>query len=300
MTRILVTGADGQLGRSLRELAARSTGLASYVFLDRAQLDITQAGQVDRCLDAGHVDCLINAAAYTAVDRAALEPERAMAVNAHAPGQLALACARRNMRLIHVSTDYVFDGRLDRPYRETDPVAPLNTYGRSKCLGEQAVLQADPQAVILRTGWVFSAWGTNFVRGVLQRGRSQAVLRVVDDQWGGPTWAGHLAQAAQALAVRPAGTVPGGLYHFGGRPWTNRYEFADEIIERAHACGLLPRRPRLQAISSAHWAATEPRPANSRLDCARLEALLGPLERDWRSGLDRVLAGLQSQLSATL
>lgn len=293
--RILVTGADGQLGRSLRALAAQAPGAARYTFLNRSQLDITQAGAISAWLDAHPADCLINAAAYTAVDRAASEPDLSRAINAAAPGLLARACAARGLRLLHVSTDYVFDGRLDRPYREDDPAAPLNTYGRGKLEGEHAVLAADARAIVVRTGWVFSAWGGNFVRTMVRLGSQRDTLRVIDDQVGGPTWAGHLARVLLTLALRPASETPGGVYHFGGQPWVSWHGFALEIQARALALGLIARRPRVEAISSAEWPSPEPRPANGRLDCARLEALLGPLERDWRIGLDRVLETWRSE-----
>ncbi len=293
--RILVTGADGQLGRSLRALAEQHPGAARYAFLSRAQLDITQIGNIAAQLDAHPVNCLINAAAYTAVDRAAAEPGLSRAINADAPGLLARACAARGIRLLHVSTDYVFDGRLDRPYRESDPTAPLNTYGQGKRAGEAAVLAADARAIVVRTGWVFSAWGSNFVRTMVRLGAQHDTLRVIDDQIGGPTWAGHLAQALHALALQPAGNVPGGVYHFGGQPWVSWHGFALDILARAHALGLIARLPRVDAIPSADWPSPEPRPANGRLDCARLEALLGPLERDWRGGLDQVLETWRAQ-----
>ncbi|GAA0223886.1 dTDP-4-dehydrorhamnose reductase [Castellaniella daejeonensis] len=287
--RILVTGADGQLGRSLRALARQRPGEARYEFLSRPQLDITQPDAVAAWLDAHPADRLINAAAYTAVDRAAAERDPAHAINAAAPGVLARACAARGIRLLHVSTDYVFDGRLGRPYREEDATAPLNAYGRDKLEGEQAVLAAAPQALVVRTGWVFSAWGHNFVRTMVRLGGQHETLRVIDDQIGGPTWAGHLAQVLHALALRPAGDTPGGVYHFGGHPWISWHGFAREILARAHALGLIARLPSVEAIASAEWPSPEPRPANGRLDCTRLETLLGPLARDWRIGLDQVL-----------
>jgi dTDP-4-dehydrorhamnose reductase len=284
-----VTGSQGQLGRALQALAhARSS--ADYRFASRAELDVTRADVIERWLDAHPADCLINAAAYTAVDRAASEPAAAMMANAQAPEALARACAARNMRFFHVSTDYVFDGRMDRPYREDDATAPLNTYGRSKQAGEQAVLAANPAAIIVRTSWLFSAWGVNFVGTMLRLGHQQAALRVVADQTGGPTWAGHLAAVLQALAQRPGCETPGGIYHFSGRPWVSWQEFAQEIFVQAHAAGLMARIPTLLPIASTEWPTPEPRPANSRLDCGKLEALLGPLERDWRLGLGQVLA----------
>ncbi|MGX5660105.1 dTDP-4-dehydrorhamnose reductase [Castellaniella ginsengisoli] len=293
--RILVTGADGQLGQSLRALAEQRPDEARYEFLSRRQLDVTRADAVAVRLDAHPIDRLINAAAYTAVDRAATEPALSRAINADAPGLLAHACAARGIRLLHVSTDYVFDGRLNRPYREDDPTAPLNTYGRGKLEGERAVLAAAPSAVVVRAGWVFSAWGGNFVRTMVRLGAQHDTLRVIDDQIGGPTWAGHLARVLHTLALRPDESVPGGLYHFGGQPWVSWHGFALEILGRAHTRGLIARAPRVEAIASADWPSPEPRPANGRLDCARLEALLGPLERDWRIGLDRVLDAWRTQ-----
>jgi dTDP-4-dehydrorhamnose reductase len=303
--RILVTGADGQLGRSLRALAAPGDG-AAYTFAGRAGLDILDDDAVARWLDAHPADCLINAAAYTAVDRAASDADAAMALNARAPGGLARQCAARGIRLLHVSTDYVFDGALDRPYRESDAPAPLNTYGRSKWLGEQAVLQAAPEAIVVRTSWVFSAWGGNFVRTMLRLGAQHEVLRVIDDQVGGPTWAGHLALVLDRLArTAPAGDgnrndaparaggpgpgIPGGIYHFAGAPWVSWRGFAQTIFARARALGLIGREPRIEPIAARDWPSPEPRPANSRLDGSRLESLLGPLQRDWREGLDQVL-----------
>ena len=297
--RILVTGADGQLGRSLQALAAHDSGPAVYAFVNRAQLDITDPSAPDRWLDAHPADLLINAAAYTAVDRAAVEKDAALAVNARAPGLLARCCAARGIRLLHVSTDYVFDGALDRAYRETDEPRPLNAYGRGKWQGEQAVLETAADAVILRTSWVFSAWGGNFARTMLRLGAQHEHLRVIDDQIGGPTWAGHLATVLHRLALRagdggaaaPAASsrAPGGIYHFAGAPWVSWHGFAQEIFIRALALGLIPRLPAVEAIPARDWPSPEPRPANSRLDCGRLEALLGPLERDWRIGLDEVL-----------
>ncbi|MGB6007203.1 dTDP-4-dehydrorhamnose reductase [Castellaniella sp.] len=326
--RILVTGADGQLGRSLQALAARDDS-AAYAFANRAQLDITDASAIERWLDARPTDYLINAAAYTAVDRAAAEPEAALAINARAPGLLARACAARDIRLLHVSTDYVFDGTLDRAYRESDAPCPPNTYGRGKWLGEQAILETTADAVILRTSWVFSAWGGNFVRTMLRLGAQHERLRVIDDQIGGPTWAGHLACVLHRLALRsracgpgngaaaaPAAPVPhrpsrqphsdgatastastripGGIYHFSGAPWVSWHGFAQEIFAQALELGLIQRLPAVEAISSRDWPAPEPRPANSRLDCTRLETLLGPLERGWRTGLSEVLRDWQA------
>ncbi|HEX7385671.1 MAG TPA: dTDP-4-dehydrorhamnose reductase [Castellaniella sp.] len=290
--QILVTGANGQLGRALQALPVAS---AHYHFTTRAQLDITQAQSIEHWLDAHPTDALINAAAYTAVDRASREPDLAMAANARAPGLLAQICASRGVRLFHISTDYVFDGTGDRAHREDDATAPQNTYGRSKLLGEQAALCADPSALILRTSWVFSDHPPNFVCTMLHLGAQYRSLQVVADQIGGPTWAGHLARVLHQLVQRPSATTPGGIYHFSGNPWVSWYEFAQEIFAQAQACGQMSPAPALQAIRSDQWPTPEPRPANSRLDTHKLEALLGPLERDWKKGLSAVLATVQSR-----
>jgi len=292
---ILVTGANGQLGRSLREIASVDPARAHYRFASRQDLDITSEAAIGHWLGQHPADCLINAAAYTAVDRATHEPGEAHAANVQAPARLARACARRSIRFLHVSTDYVFDGRLDRPYREEDATAPLNAYGRGKLEGEREVLNHCPDAVIVRTGWVFSAWGDNFVRTMLRLARERPQLRVVADQVGGPTWAGHLAAVLLALAFRPKADTPGGLYHFGGQPWVSWYDFADEIFRQARAQGLLEHVPTIVPIPSGEWPSPEPRPANSRLDNAKLESLLGRLEADWRDGLAQVLQTLKTQ-----
>lgn len=292
--RILVTGSQGQLGRSLQALARAHTD-ADYRFASRAELDVTRTGAIERWLNAYPADCLINAAAYTAVDQAASGCAAAMRVNAQAPEALARACAARGMRFFHVSTDYVFDGRMNRPYREDDATSPLNTYGRSKRAGEQAILSADPTALVVRTSWLFSAWGSNFVRTMLRLGRDHATLRVVADQVGGPTWAGHLAAVLQRLALRQGHETPGGIYHFSGQPWVSWWEFAQEIFARAGVAGLVAQPPVLLPIASTEWPTPELRPANSRLDCGKLEAMLGPLERDWRLGLGQVLADPEFQ-----
>lgn len=289
--KILVTGADGQLGRALQALPP---GPSHTTFATHAQLDITQEHALDRWLDEHPADCLINAAAYTAVDRAAQEPDTVFAVNTDAPGTLARACAQRGLRFLHLSTDYVFDGQLTRPYREDDAAAPLNTYGRSKLLGEQAALAENPATIIVRTSWVFSDRAPNFACTVLRLARQRPSLQVVADQIGGPTWAVHLAQALMRLALQPSAQVPAGPYHFSGYPCASRHAFAQEICRQAQACGYLASTPALEAIASSQWPSPEPRPANSCLDTHKLESLLGPLERDWRKGLKAMLSSLQN------
>lgn len=290
MVRILVTGAGGQLGRSLHDLAATSPSTAVMTFADRQTLDISRADRIATWLADQPADVLINAAAYTAVDQAAAQPAEAAAANAEAPGLLAQACAQYGTRLIHVSTDYVFDGRAGRPYTEDDPVNPLNTYGRSKLEGERRVLAHAPDSIIVRTGWVFSAHGSNFVKTVLRLARSRDTLQIIDDQFGVPTWAGDLARVLLALAMRRG--LPPGVFHYSSAPSTSWHGFAREILRQAHARGLIRRLPVLNPISAKDWPAPEPRPADSRLDGSRLAALLGSEPGDWRLGLARTLDAL--------
>lgn len=288
--RILVTGAGGQLGRSLQDLAQSSPQAAIMAFADRQGLDISRADSIAAWLADQAADVIINAAAYTAVDRAATEPAQAIAANTEAPGLLAQACAQRGMRLIHVSTDYVFDGRAGRPYTEDDPTNPLNTYGRSKLEGEQRVLAHAPDSIIVRTGWVFSAHGGNFVKTMLRLAQARDTLHVIDDQLGIPTWAGDLARVLLALAVHP--DFPPGIFHFSSTPPTSWHGFAQEILAQAHARGLIEQLPTLHPIASRDWPAPEPRPADSRLDGSRLAGLLGLEPCDWRLGLARTLDAL--------
>lgn len=288
--RLLVAGAQGQLGRALQARIARlPAGSVVAQALDRHALDISRDDSVATCLDHFQADVLINAAAYTAVDRAAQEPRQAMIVNAEAPGRLARACAQRGIRLLHVSTDYVFDGQASRPYIETDPVHPLNIYGASKLEGECNVLAQAPDSLILRTSWVFSADGHNFVKTILRLARERNTLRVIGDQIGGPTWASHIAEVLLALSMRARASTPAGVYHFSGTPSVSWHGFAQEIIDQAQQQGLIERRPEIQAIAAHDWPSPEPRPANSGLDNSKLAALLGPLSRDWRSGLRATL-----------
>ncbi len=289
LKRVLVTGADGQIGRSLRDLASQSSA-CHYVFASRQKLDISAACQIDAVLDADCFDVLINAAAYTAVDQAPEHKQRVLDTNARGPGLLAQACARRGIALLHISTDYVFAGNQDGAYVEDAVCQPINFYGHSKMAGELAVLQANQQAMILRTSWVFSAYGNNFVKTMLGLAAG-AELRVVNDQIGGPSWAGHVARALHFMALN-CGAIEGGVYHFGGWPCVSRYDFAQEILLLAYECGLIPALPRLLPVSSQSWPAAQARPANSCLANTKLYALTSALANDWRAGLRQTLSAL--------
>lgn len=292
---VLITGSDGQLGQALRLRAAeaRVAGL-DWLPAPRRELDITDAAAVARWLDANPVGAVINAAAYTAVDRAETEPELAERVNAQGPRVLADACRERGIRLLQISTDYVFDGRKGAAYAEIDVPNPLGVYGRTKLAGERAALSA-PGAIVLRTGWVFSQFGHNFLKTMLRLGAERKRLSVVADQIGGPTHAPALAGALLRMLAPLAagGEVPGGIYHYGGAPAVTWCQFAAAIFAAARAQGLLARVPVLEPVTTAAYGAVAPRPKDARLDCTKLAGLIGPLENDWRDGLAAALAALR-------
>ncbi|MEK6806980.1 MAG: dTDP-4-dehydrorhamnose reductase [Pseudomonadota bacterium] len=287
---ILVTGAAGQLGRECVERGTEVIGV------DRQALDLRDARAIEETLQRLCPKAVINAAAYAAVDRAEQDPDAAFAINRDAVLGLGTACARLQIPLIHISTDYVFDGKKSAPYSEDDPVHPLGVYARSKQEGEQELRRVQKRHLILRTSWVFGRYGANFVKTMLRLAREKPDLRVVADQQGAPTHAGALAEVLLALAHRAAAgeDLPWGTYHYNGQPYTNWHEFAQIIVERAVALGLLAKPVPVRALASADYPTPAQRPENSRLDCARIHARLGVELRDWRLGLDEVLLQLKS------
>ena len=293
---ILVTGAGGQLGR---ELALRLAP-DEAVCLPRAALDLTDAPAVQATLARLRPRVVINAAAYTAVDRAETESELAFAVNRDAPATLARACAEIGAALLHVSTDYVFSGEGRRPWREDDATGPINVYGASKLAGEQAIQRALPQHLIVRTAWVFGAHGPNFVRSVLRLARERGSLRIVADQTGSPTWAGHLAEALITLARRiVAGeALAFGLYHYAGAPATTWHGFAEAVVHAAVAQVLLAAPVPVAPIATAEFPSPARRPAWSVLDGARMAATFGISPPDWRAGLAQTLAAWKASETA--
>lgn len=285
--RLLVLGRTGQVARELAREAARGGHLLRALGRGEAELsDPEGAGAaLAAALDAEAPDAVINAAAYTAVDRAEEEQPLAAAVNGIAPAAMAREAAARGVPFLHVSTDYVFDG-AGGPYAPDAPTAPLGAYGRSKLAGEEGVRAAGGPHVILRTAWVFSAHGSNFVRSMLRAGAERQVLRVVADQRGGPTPAAAIARALVAMARGLGDGVASGTHHLSGAPDTTWAGFAREIMTRAG----LPAR--VEDIAAADWPTAAARPADSRLDCASLEEAFGIVRPDWRRGLDAVLAEL--------
>lgn len=288
---VLVTGAGGQVGRELLRLAALEAGLPAVAGLDRAALDITRADAVAAALRQHAPRLVINAAAWTDVEGAERSPDAAFAANRDGPAVLAAACAAAGIPLLHLSTDHVFDGQGERPWREDDTLAPLGAYGRSKAAGEAAVRERLREHLILRTSWVFGRHGHNFVHAVLARARQGEALRVVEDQVGGPTPARALAAALLALAARHCrgDALPWGTYHLAGQPFVSRLELAAAILAGACRRGLLPAPVPLRAIAAADWPGAALRPANARLDGRRAAAELGLAAPDWRSGLAQLL-----------
>ena len=285
--RILVTGGGGQVGT---ELTRRAAAWKSEVqALGRKDLDITQADAVRETLAAARPAVVINAAAYTAVDKAEEDSEAAFAANRDAPGNIGRVCAALAIPLIHISTDYVFDGQKEGAYLADDPVSPLGVYGASKEAGERAVREAWSQHVIMRTSWVYAAHGGNFVRTMLRVGAERDTLRVVADQTGSPTFAGDIADAALAIAGKIAGQpkAPWGTYHYTARGHTTWHGFAEAIFDLAETT--LGRRPAVEAITTSEYPTPARRPVNSVLDCAKIDANFSPPRRSWREGLAEVL-----------
>ena len=284
--KLLVLGSGGQVGRELCQLPW-SAGYALAGF-DRAEVDITQPAAVSAAVARERPDIVINADAYTAVDRAESEPEAAWAGNCTGPANLAAACAEAGIPLIHISTDYVFDGTKSGLYREDDPVAPLGVYGRSKEAGDRAVREALASHVILRTAWVYSAYGHNFVKTMLRLADEQPVLRVVADQTGSPTSAADVAAAIAAIAQQlAAGNRHWGTYHCTAAGAATWHGFAEAIFAEARPWRGPP--PPVEAIATADYPTPARRPANSRLDCTKIHEAFGIRLRPWRAALAEVI-----------
>ena len=287
--RIIVTGAGGQVGW---ELVRRAPLLGHEVLAwDVAELDISDATAVDVALAASGADVLINAAAYTAVDKAEQEPALAFAVNRDGPAHLAAACQRLQIPLLHISTDYVYDGSKAGPWLESDAPAPLGVYGASKLAGDEAVRQILPRHLILRVSWVFGVHGHNFVKTMLRLAREREELRVVADQQGCPTFAGDIADVLLELAGRSAeidARDAWGIYHYGGAPLTSWHGFASAIVASARARETLPVQ-RVTAIATTDYPTPARRPLNSVLDCSKLADRFGIRPRPWQAGLDALL-----------
>ena len=291
---VLLFGGNGQVGhelrRSLRALGdvvvtTRSGQLPEGARCEVADFDCPDslAALVQRVAPA----IVVNAAAYTAVDKAEDDVDAAFRTNAEAPGVLARACALRDIPFVHYSTDYVFDGQGSRPYREDDPTAPLGVYGASKLAGEDAVRSVGGRHLILRTAWVYGRHGHNFMKTMLRLGADRDELRVVADQVGTPTPAALIADVtAELLGLRDA---PSGTFHLTPRGETSWHGFAEAVFEEALARGLISRAPKVIPIATSDYPTRARRPGYSRLDIGRLEQVLGHVLPEWRAGLQQVL-----------
>jgi len=290
--RILVTGRDGQVARALLE---RGTGQGvDVVLLGRPELDLTASSEAIGVALAGQrPDVIVAAAAYTAVDRAESEPDQAFAVNVRGAEAVARSAHLIGVPLIHLSTDYVFDGEKATPYVESDAAAPRTVYGASKLAGERLVLAAQLDSVVLRTAWVFSPFGGNFVRTMLRLAESRAEVGVVQDQRGNPTGALDIADAVLAIAANLlSNSSPDlrGVFHMASCAEATWSTFAEAIFARSAERG--GPTAAVRPISTADYPTPAPRPANSRLDCARLAARHGVRLGDWRDALDTVITRL--------
>jgi dTDP-4-dehydrorhamnose reductase len=296
MIRIAVTGTNGQVATALRERAKRR---AEIVALGRPELELTDRQKVLATLRKSRCDAIINAAAYTAVDKAESEPEVAMAVNCSGAGYVAMAAAELGVPLVHFSTDYVFNGECQRPYREDDSTTPLGAYGRSKLEGEKVVASVHANTVILRTSWVYGPFGANFLRTMLRLSESRNGISVVADQRGNPTSSLDLADATLAMVERltyDSALALRGLFNVTGAGEASWAEFAEEIFARAARHGWA--EVTVRRITTADYPTLAKRPASSRLDNTKLLNAYGIALPEWRASVaacvDRLLAGRRS------
>ncbi|TKY82338.1 dTDP-4-dehydrorhamnose reductase [Pectobacterium polonicum] len=280
--RILLTGANGQLGRCFQDRLPVGWEILAT---DSAELDITDLERVEEVVKNFQPDAIVNAAAYTAVDKAESEPELAAKINVIGPENLAIVASKQGIRLVHVSTDYVFDGNATEPYREDSTTNPLSVYGKTKLAGEQAVAKASPEAIIVRTAWVFSEYGNNFVKTMLRLAKERDTLSIVNDQRGCPTYAGDLAQAIISLLEKNA---EGGIYHYCGDKEVSWYEFAKTIFEMAEQQGVIDKIPQVTEISTEHYPTPAHRPQYSSLSCEKIKGLDITLS-NWKGSLKKTI-----------
>ena len=282
--KILVFGKTGQVARELQSQSGPDVQIEA---LSRTEADLQNPSQCAERILFTDADVVINAAAYTAVDQAETEPKMAETINATTPGAMAKAAAARDLPFLHISTDYVFAGAGDTPHRPSDPTSPINVYGRSKLAGEEAVRDAGGSHVILRTSWVFSAHGANFVKSMLRLSESRDALSIVADQLGGPTPADDIAATLVTIARGLLAGKPGGIYHYAGAPTTTWADFARAIFQSTN------RMVTVTNIPSSGFPTPAKRPLNSRLDCATLLSDFGITPPDWQAGLSRVITQLE-------
>ena len=291
MVKVLITGAAGQVGSELVKLAPVGFEVVGY---KSSELDITNARQVQQIVAEQAPALIINAAAYTAVDKAETDVERAYAVNETGVKNLVQAALALNIPVFHISTDYVFDGTATEPYKETDPVGPTGVYGASKLAGEQALANSGVKHIILRTSWVFGAEGNNFVKTMLRLGKERDTLGVVADQHGCPTSAASIANVLWQLAQKytEEGELPWGIYHFSNAPATTWYGVACEIFKQAVEAGMLGKEPIVNAITTTDYPTPAKRPIWSVLDTKKIQHVINCDNWLWKPELAVVLREL--------
>ncbi|WP_455009115.1 dTDP-4-dehydrorhamnose reductase [Neisseria sicca] len=287
--RTLLTGSKGQLARCFRDRLPENWEL---IATDSTSLDITDTEAVRNMVQNFQPDAIVNAAAFTAVDKAEAHVSTAFAVNATAVHNLASAARACQARFIHISTDYVFDGTNKTPYKEQDYTNPQSVYGRTKVSGELLALAANPDSVIIRTSWLFSEYGNNFVKTMIRLAGERENLSIVHDQTGSPTYAGDLAQAIIALLQQPV--APRGIYHYGGNKSVTWYEFAQAIFQAAQQQAPNFRVPQLNAITTDQYPLPAPRPAYSIMDCQKIENECGIKASDWQKALNEIIGKLDN------
>lgn len=290
--KILVTGAQGQVGKEICQTANQAD--FTVIAAGRNELDITSESSVNDYITHHQPAIVINAAAYTAVDKAESENQQAYAINHDGAKNLAKVCSQLDIPLLHISTDYVFDGTKQESYTEEDPVSPLGIYGDSKWQGEEAVRKHLEKHIILRVAWVFGAHGNNFVKTMLRLANERDELGIVADQYGGPSPARNIAETLIALSKQffQNGSLSWGTYHYCGAPKVSWYEFASEIFKQACENNLIDKKMKLNAITTAEYPTPAKRPANSMLNCSKLSKTFGIIMPDWKISLQQVLAEL--------
>ncbi|WP_038175372.1 dTDP-4-dehydrorhamnose reductase [Vibrio pacinii] len=287
--KVLITGCNGQVGHCL---VNQLRGKADILAVDKDKLDITDQAAVYTMVVEFEPNYIINAAAHTAVDKAEEEVDLSFAINRDGPKYLAEAAESCGAVMLHISTDYVFDGLGHMPYQESNPVGPQGVYGKSKLAGEQVVAQSCDEHLILRTAWVFGEHGNNFVKTMLRLGQDRDVLSIVGDQIGGPTYAGDIASALITMIeyIEKEGAPEWGVYHFSGMPYASWFDFAERIFDVAEEHGVLEKKPTISAIPTSAYPTPAKRPANSRMDCRRIEAQFGVQPSDWQLALTNIQA----------
>ncbi len=287
--RVLITGCNGQVGHCLTE---RLKSKAEILALDFEGLDITDQQAVSKTVADFKPNYIINAAAHTAVDRAEQEVELSNAINRDGPKYLAQAAESCGAVMLHISTDYVFDGKGEKPYIESDLTYPQGVYGQSKLAGEQAVADECSKHLILRTAWVFGEHGNNFVKTMLRLAQTRDELNIVGDQFGGPTYAGDIADALIAMVdyIEQGQQPVWGVYHFAGMPYVSWHEFAAKIFQLAETKGVLAKQPKIASIPTTAYPTPAKRPANSRLNCSKIANQFGIKPSNWVAALVNIQA----------